>query len=100
ARLPLPAIEAEILADAPDPADGPATRPSAPMRRRGLFAIAASSTLAGLTLAVVLLIGDGSSSHAPLAVGQVLRPAAATPASQPAEPPPGPGQYFYTRSRE
>jgi hypothetical protein len=34
------------------------------------------------------------------ALGQVLRTAAAVAATQPAEPRPGPGQYFYTRSRE
>ena len=34
------------------------------------------------------------------AVGQVLRTAAAIAETQPIEPVPGPGQYFYTRSRE
>jgi hypothetical protein len=54
---------------------------------------------AALLVALPTLILGGGGEVQP-AVGQVLRQAAAVAATQPTEEPPGPGQYFYTRSRE
>lgn len=79
-------------------------RPPAPAavpiwRRPRLRLGAALAALAALLVAVPTLILGGGGEVQP-ALGQVLRTAAAVAATQPAEPPPGPGQYFYTRSRE
>lgn len=61
--------------------------------------MAALAAVAAVLVALPTLILGGEGQVQP-AVGQVLRAAAAVAATQPAEPPPGPGQYFYTRSRE
>jgi hypothetical protein len=61
--------------------------------------VAALAAAAALLVALSTLILGGEGQVQP-ALGQVLRAAAAVAATQPAEPPPGPGQYFYTRSRE
>lgn len=75
----------------------PAVAPA--WRRSRLRLVAALVVVAALLVALstVMFSGDGQVQPA---VGQVLRVAAAVAATQPAEPPPGPGQYFYTRSRE
>jgi hypothetical protein len=59
-------------------------------------AIAAVAALL-VALPISMFGGDG---HDRPGLGQVLRAAAAVAATQPAEAPPGPGQYFYARSRE
>ena len=61
--------------------------------------VAALAAFAAVLIALPTLILGGDGQVQP-AVGQVLRAAAAVAATQPAEPPPGPGQYYYTRSRE
>jgi hypothetical protein len=61
--------------------------------------VAALAAVAALLVALPTLILGGGGKVQP-ALGQVLRTAAAVAATQPAEPRPGPGQYFYTRSRE
>lgn len=68
-------------------------------RRPRLRLVAALAVLAALLIALPTLILGGGGEVQP-ALGQVLRTAAAVAATQPAEPRPGPGQYFYTRSRE
>jgi hypothetical protein len=68
-------------------------------RRSRLRLVAVLAAVAALLVALPTRILGGGGEVQP-AIGQVLRAAAATAASQPAEPPPGPGQYFYTRSRE
>ncbi len=77
----------------PAPAAAPA------WRRSRLRLVAALAAVAALLVALPTLILGGGGEVQP-AVGQVLRSAAAVAAAQPAEPPPRPGQYFYTRSRE
>lgn len=73
---------------------------AAPARRRSrLRLVTALAAVAALIVALPTLILGGGGEVQP-AVAQVLRAAAAVAATQPAEPPPGPGQYFYTRSRE
>jgi hypothetical protein len=61
--------------------------------------VVALAAAAALLVALPTLILGGEGQVQP-AVGQVLRAAAAVAATRPAEPPPGPGQYLYTRSRE
>ncbi len=68
-------------------------------RRPRLRLVAALATVAVLLVGLPTLILGGDGQVQP-AVGQVLRAAASVAATQPTEPPPGPGQYFYTRSRE
>jgi hypothetical protein len=68
-------------------------------RRSRLRLVAALAAIAALLIALPALILGGGGKVQP-AVGQALRTAAAVAATQPAEPPLGPGQYFYTRSRE
>jgi len=68
-------------------------------RRSRLRLVAVLAGVAALLVALPTLILGGDGKVQP-ALGQVLRAAATTAATQPAEPPPGPGQYFYTRSRE
>lgn len=68
-------------------------------RRSRVRLVAALAALAVLLVALPVLLLGGKGQVQP-AVGQVLRAAAAVAATQPAEPPPGPGQYLYTRSRE
>jgi|GEM_PF-1519502 len=68
-------------------------------RRSRLRLVAALAAVAALLVALPTLILGGGGDVQP-AVGEVLRAAAATAATQPSEPAPGPGQYFYTRSRE
>ncbi len=68
-------------------------------RRPRLRLVAALAAVAALLVAVPTLILGGDGKVQP-ALGQVLRTAAAVAATQPSEPPPGPGQYYYTRSRE
>jgi len=78
----------------------PPARAAVPIWRRSrLRLVAALAALAALLVAVPTLILGGGGEVQP-ALGQVLRTAAAVAATQPAEPRPGPGQYFYTRSRE
>jgi hypothetical protein len=78
----------------------PPAREAAPVWRRSrLRLVAALAAAAALLVALSTLILGGDGQVQP-ALGQVLRAAAAVAAAQPAEPPPGPGQYFYTRSRE
>ncbi|MET0558308.1 MAG: CU044_5270 family protein [Solirubrobacterales bacterium] len=61
--------------------------------------LAASAAIGVFLVALPVLILGGGGQVQP-AVGQVLRSAADVAAVQPPEPQPGPGQYFYTRSRE
>ena len=68
-------------------------------RRSRLRLVAVLASVAALLVALPTLILGGGEKVQP-ALGEVLRAAAATAATQPSEPPPGPGQYFYTRSRE
>ncbi|MGH2976022.1 MAG: CU044_5270 family protein [Solirubrobacterales bacterium] len=68
-------------------------------RRPRLRLVAVLAAVAAVLVALPTLILGGGGKVQP-AVGEVLRTAAAVAATQPAEPPPGPGQYFYTRSRE
>ena len=68
-------------------------------RRSRLRLVAALAAGAALLVALPTLILGGGGKVQP-ALGEVLRQAAAVAATQPAEPSPGPGQYFYTRSRE
>jgi hypothetical protein len=78
----------------------PPVRATVPAWRRSrLRLVAVLAAVAALLVALPTLILGGGGEVQP-AIGQVLRAAAATAATQPAEPPPGPGQYFYTRSRE
>lgn len=70
-----------------------------PWRRSRLRLAAALAAVAALLVALPTLIFGGDGQVQP-ALGQVLRQAAAVAATQPTEPPPGPGQYYYTRSRE
>jgi hypothetical protein len=78
----------------------PPVRAAVPMWRRSRLRLAvALAAVAALLVAVPTLILGGGGEVQP-ALGQVLRAAAAVAATQPAEPRPGPGQYFYTRSRE
>lgn len=73
---------------------------AAPAWRRSRFClVAALAAVAALLVALPTLMLGGDGQVQP-AVGRVLRAAAAVAATQPAESPPGPGQYFYTRSRE
>jgi hypothetical protein len=72
---------------------------AAPAWRRSRPRVAAALAVVALLVALPTLLLDGDERGQP-AVGEVLRAAAAIAATQPAEPPPGPGQYFYTRSRE
>jgi hypothetical protein len=76
------------------------TIPKLPLWRRSrprLFAAVAAAAVLLVATSTLILGGDGQVQPA---VGKVLREAAAIAATQPAEPAPGPGQYFYTRSRE
>lgn len=105
ANLPGPRVESRAMARGallariehsqrrPAPAAAPA------WWRSRIRLAAALAVLAALLVALPTLILGGDGQVQP-AVGQVLRAAAAVAAIQPAEPPPGPGQYFYTRSRE
>jgi hypothetical protein len=68
-------------------------------RRSRLRLAVALAAIATLLVALPIVILDGGGKVQP-ALGQVLRTAAAVAATQPAEPAPGPGQYYYTRSRE
>ncbi len=68
-------------------------------RRTRLRVLVAAVFVCAPLVALLTLVLGGKGQVQP-AVGQVLRAAAAVAATQPAEPPPGPGQYFYTRSRE
>jgi len=68
-------------------------------RRSRLRLLAGIGAAAALLVVVPTLILGGDGGARP-AVGEILRTAAAVAATQPAEPRPGPGQYFYTRSRE
>lgn len=78
----------------------PSARAAVPVWRRSKLRLAAAlAAAAALLVALPTLIFDGGGKVQP-ALGQVLRTAAAVAATQPAEPRPGPGQYFYTRSRE
>jgi hypothetical protein len=78
----------------------PPARAAVPAWRRSrLRLVAALAAVAVLLVALPALILGGGGEVQPGA-GQVLRAAAAVAATQPVEPPPGPGQYFYTRSRE
>jgi hypothetical protein len=78
----------------------PPARAAVPAWRRSrLRFVAALAAVAALLVALPTLILDDGGKVQP-ALGQVLRTAAAVAATQPAEPRPGPGQYFYTRSRE
>jgi hypothetical protein len=78
----------------------PPARAAVPAWRRSrLRFVAALAAVAALLVALPTLILGGDGKVQP-ALGQVLRTAAAVAATQPAEPRPGPGQYFYTRSRE
>jgi hypothetical protein len=78
----------------------PPARAAVPAWRRSrLRLVAVPAAVAAMLVALPTLILDGGGEVQP-ALGQVLRAAAATAATQPAEPRPGPGQYFYTRSRE
>jgi hypothetical protein len=78
----------------------PPARAAIPAWRRSRLRLAAAlAAVAALLVALPTLILDGGGKVQP-ALGQVLRTAAAVAATQPAEPRPGPGQYFYTRSRE
>ncbi|HET7443057.1 MAG TPA: CU044_5270 family protein [Solirubrobacterales bacterium] len=73
---------------------------TAPRRRRHrLQLLVAMASLGALLIALPTLILGGGGQVQP-AVEQLLRATAAVAAVQPAEPPPGPGQYYYTRSRE
>jgi len=78
----------------------PPRRSRAPFRggRRTRLLLAGVGLVAILVALPILLFG-GHGEVQP-AVGQVLREAAAVADSQEAEAPPGPGQYFYTRTRE
>jgi len=87
------ALVAKIELSAPPAAWRPAWRWP---RLRLLVAVAAIAALL-VALPTLILGGDGQVQPA---VGQVLRAAAATAATQPVELPPGPDQYYYTRSRE
>ncbi len=66
---------------------------------RRMALLAAGVGLAALLIVLPLGIFGGGGEVQP-AVGQVLRQAAIVAASQAFQAPPGPGQYFYTRSRE
>lgn len=81
------------LSRRPTPAAASAWRPPR------LRLVAAFAALAAVLISLPTLILGGNGQVQP-ALGQVLRAAARVAASQPAEPQPGPGQYFYTRSRE
>jgi hypothetical protein len=76
------------------------TRAATPAWRRSRLrlAVALVAVAAALVALPTLILGGGGEVQP--AVGQVLRQAAAVAATQPSEPPPGPGQYYYTRSRE
>jgi hypothetical protein len=77
-----------------------APRPRRPRwRRRRLRLALAGAALAAIAVAASIADLGGRAEVEP-AAAQVLRDAADTASSQPPEPAPGPGQYFYTRSRE
>ncbi len=82
--------------------DGTSKRPA--RHRKALWgsrgprvAAAAAGAAALLTAVPVFLLGGGEAQPAAAAV---LRQAAAVAAVQEAEAPPGPGEYFFTRSKE
>ncbi|HWC49703.1 MAG TPA: CU044_5270 family protein [Solirubrobacterales bacterium] len=87
-------LVAQIERAARQPARRPARRSSKPK-----LLLAGGALAIALLVALSSLIFGGSGQVQP-AVGQVLRRVADVAAAQPPEPPPGPGQYFYTRSRE
>jgi hypothetical protein len=105
AELPGPRAESRAsalgaLAARIEQSQRPSARAVVPAWRRSRLRLAAVlAAVAALLVALPTLILGGDGKVQP-ALGQVLRAAAATAATQPAEPPPGPGQYFYTRSRE
>jgi hypothetical protein len=106
-RAELPGPKAESRASARgalvariEDSQRPPSRATVPAWRRSrLRLVAVLAAVAALLVALPTLILGGDGKVQP-ALGEVLRAAAATAATQPAEPPPGPGQYFYTRSRE
>lgn len=61
--------------------------------------VVAGVGLAAVLVALPISLFGGSGEVQP-AVGQVLRETAAVAGTQEAEAPPGPGEYFYTRTRE
>jgi hypothetical protein len=105
ADLPGPRAESRaaargaLVARIEQPQRGPEKAAVPAWRRSRLRLVAVLAAVAALLVALPTLILGGDGKVQP-ALGQVLRAAAATAATQPAEPPPGPGQYFYTRSRE
>ncbi len=83
---------------APAPGDAPdeAGRPGPSRRRR--WAVAVPSIAAAIVLALVLPAILGGSGGADPAAAAALRNLAEVAANQPAQAPPGPGQYVYTES--
>ncbi len=105
AKLPGPRAESRAAARGAlvariEQSQRPPARAAVPAWRRSrprLVAVLAAVAALLVALPTLILGGDGKVQPA---LGQVLRTAAAVAATQPAEPRPGPGQYFYTRSRE
>ena len=106
AELPGPRVESRASArgallarieQSQRPARGPRAAPAWRRSRLRLALVLATVAATLVALPTLILGGDGQVQPA---IGQVLRQAAAVAATQPSEPPPGPGQYYYTRSRE
>lgn len=104
-RAGLPGPRAESRARARDAlvarielsGDPPARVPVWRRPRPRLLAAVAGAIALLIALPTLILGGGGEVQPA---VAQVLRQAAAVAATQDIKSPPGPGQYFYTRSRE
>jgi hypothetical protein len=78
----------------------PAPRPHRRLRRSRPLRLGLAVTGLAAVAGVVMVASLGGGAEVQPAAAQVLHDAADTASSQPPEPAPGPGQYFYTRSRE
>src|SRR5262245_52620638 len=81
-------------------ARGRAPRARRPRRSRRLRLALAGAALAAVAIAVSIADLGGRADVQPASAAQALRDVSGVAAGRHAEPPPGPGQFFYIRSRE